>query len=246
MIMIRYRNAHEFSPGLHATAERHGRTVTIALLSGLTAAERDAVLRRLRQSGRTGYGPRLPAVPLAFARLADRIRTAAARSRAVFRTHPAGTTGPVMLISAGAIAFLVLAGLSIRILREPRGPAGPSDSSPVAAASAAAGRTPGSSQRLADAPAAPEDRVLTAALTVPDPLLPPTSPDLTGNGPSAGPGTGTGSTGAGPGTGAGHRDGGTGGAARAAAPGGGCGFQAGPGHIRGGTRRPPGQHTHLG
>ncbi len=129
MIKIRYRNAHEFSSGLHATAERHGRTVTIALLSGLTAAERDAVLRRLRQSGRIGHGPRLPAVPLAFARFADRIRTAIAQGRAVFRTHLAGTTGPVMLISAGAIAFLVLAGVSIRILREPQGP-GPSELQP--------------------------------------------------------------------------------------------------------------------
>ena len=123
MIKIRYRNAYEFSPGLHATAERQGRTVTVVLMPGLTAEERDAALGRLRQSGRIGHGPRLPAVPLAFALFADRIRMAIAQGRAVFRMHPAGTTGPVMLISAGAIAFLVLAGLSIRILREPRGPA---------------------------------------------------------------------------------------------------------------------------
>src|ERR1700753_472549 len=125
MIRIRYRNAYEFSPGLYAAAERRGRTVTIVLMPGLPTAERDAAVRRLRQSGQMGHGPRLPAVPLAFARFADRIRTAIAQGRAVFRTHPAGTTGPVMLISAGAIAFIVLAGLSIRILRQPRGAARP-------------------------------------------------------------------------------------------------------------------------
>ena len=68
-----------------------------------------------------GYGPRLPAVQLASALFADRIRTTIAQGGSVFRTHPAGTTGPVMLISAGAIAFLVLSAVSIRILREPRG-----------------------------------------------------------------------------------------------------------------------------
>jgi hypothetical protein len=101
VIRIRYQGADELSPGLHATAERHGRTITIYLLHGLTAAERDASLRRLRRSGRRGYGPRLPAVPLAFARFADRIRTAIARAGSVFRAHPAGATGPVMLMSAG-------------------------------------------------------------------------------------------------------------------------------------------------
>jgi hypothetical protein len=71
-----------------------------------------------------GYGPRLPAVQLAFALFADRIRTTITQAGSVFRAHPAGTTGPVMLISAGAIAFLVLSAVSIRILREPQGPDG--------------------------------------------------------------------------------------------------------------------------
>src|SRR5690348_19316 len=64
MIKIRYRNANELPPGLHATAERHGRTVTIYLLPGLAAEERNAALRRLRLSGRMGHGPRLPGVQL--------------------------------------------------------------------------------------------------------------------------------------------------------------------------------------
>jgi hypothetical protein len=96
-----------------------------------------------------GYGPRLPAVQLAFALFADRIRTTITQAGSVFRAHPAGTTGPVMLISAGAIAFLVLSAVSIRILRGPQGPDGSPASGPAPAASAIAAvapappRTPG-------------------------------------------------------------------------------------------------------
>ena len=95
MIKIRYRKANELPPGLNATAERHGRTITVYLAPGLAADERDAVLRRLRLSGRMGYGPRLPTPQLAVALFADRIRTTMARAGSVFRVHPAGTTGPV-------------------------------------------------------------------------------------------------------------------------------------------------------
>ena len=93
MIKIRYRDANEFSPGLHATAERHGRTLNVYLLPGLTTAERRAALRRLRRSGRTRHGPRLPAVPLALGLSADRTGTAIARVGSVFRVHPAGPAG---------------------------------------------------------------------------------------------------------------------------------------------------------
>ena len=203
MIKIRYRGANELSPGLHATAERHGRTITVYLLPGLTAEERNAALRRLRLSGRIGYGPRLPAVQLAFALFVNRIKATIAQAGSVFRTHPAGTTGPVMLISAGAIAFLVLSAVSIRILREPRGPDGSSASGPAPVASAIAVRIPGSSQHLADDPAGSEGRVLTTAQSGSDPLPLPTSPDLPGNGSGVDPGTGTGSTGTGSGTGTG-------------------------------------------
>ena len=36
MIRVRYRDSNELSPGLHAAAERHGRTTPVFLLSGLT------------------------------------------------------------------------------------------------------------------------------------------------------------------------------------------------------------------
>jgi hypothetical protein len=138
MIKIRYRDPNELSPGLHAEAERHGRCTIVYLLSGLTAAERRAALRRLRLSARMGYCPPLPAAQLALALLADRVRTGAGQAGAVFRLHPAGSTLPVMVLSAGAIAFLLLSTVSIHVLRPPRalGRLQASGAPPVASASA--------------------------------------------------------------------------------------------------------------
>jgi hypothetical protein len=119
MIRIRYCDSHEFPPGLHAAAERHGRTTTLYLLPGLTAPQRRSALRRLRLSARMGHCPRLPAARLAIALLADGIRTAIRRAGAVFRLHPAGSTVPVMVLSGGAIAFLLFSTVSIRVLPTP-------------------------------------------------------------------------------------------------------------------------------
>src|SRR5260370_15131523 len=138
MIKIRYRDPNELSPGLHAAAERHGRSTTVYLLSGLTAQERRAALRRLRLSARMGHCPRLPAAQLALALLADRIRTTIRQAGAVFRVHPAGSTVPVMVISAGAITFLVLSTVSIRVLPTPRTASQSSASGPLPVASAGA------------------------------------------------------------------------------------------------------------
>jgi len=119
MIKIRYRDPNELSPGLHAAAERHGRSTTVYLLPGLSAAQRRAALRRLKISARRGYEPKLPAPQLAVALAADRIRTTVGRAGAVFRSHPAGSTVPVMVVSAGAIAFLALSAVSIKVIHTP-------------------------------------------------------------------------------------------------------------------------------
>ena len=119
MIKIRYRDPNELSPGLHAAAERHGRSTTVYLLPGLSAAQRHAALRRLKISARRGYDPKLPAPQLAVALAADRIRTTVGRAGAVFRSHPAGSTVPVMVVSAGAIAFLALSAVSIQVIHAP-------------------------------------------------------------------------------------------------------------------------------
>jgi hypothetical protein len=122
MIKIRYRDPNELSPGLHAAAERRGRNTTVYLLSGLSAAQRRAALRRLKISARRGYDPKLPTPQLALALAADRVRTTVGRAGAVFRSHPAGSTVPVMVISAGAIAFLALSAVSIHVIHTPRDP----------------------------------------------------------------------------------------------------------------------------
>jgi hypothetical protein len=149
MIKIRYRDPNELSPGLHAEAERHGRMTTVYLLTGLTAAERRAALRRLRISARMGYGPALPLVPLALALFADRIMTGVAHAGAVFRLHPAGSTVPVMVLSAGAVAFLLFSTVSIHVLPEPRAP----DQAPASGASGASGAAPVASAHATPGPA---------------------------------------------------------------------------------------------
>jgi hypothetical protein len=126
VIKIRYRDADELSPGLHAAAVNHGRDTTVYLLPGLTTAERRAALRRLRLSARMGYCPRLPAVQLALALAADRIRTTVGQVGTLVRSHPAGSTVPVMVLSAGAIAFLALSAVSIQVLHVPPDPGRPS------------------------------------------------------------------------------------------------------------------------
>ena len=126
MIKIRYRDADELSPGLHAAAVPQGRNTIVFLLPGLTAAERRAALRRLRLSARMGYCPPLPPAQLALALVADRIRTTVGQLGTLVRSHPAGSTVPVMVISAGAIAFLALSAVSIQVLRLPHHPGGSS------------------------------------------------------------------------------------------------------------------------
>jgi hypothetical protein len=146
MIKIRYRDPNELSPGLHAAAERHGRNTTVYLLPGLSAAQRRAALRRLKISARRGYDPKLPAPQLAVALAADWIRTTVGRAGAVFRSHPAGSTVPVMVVSAGAIAFLALSAVSIQVIHRPNRDPGQAYSGAAGpAASFSAGPGPGQS-----------------------------------------------------------------------------------------------------
>jgi hypothetical protein len=154
VIKVRYRDQNELSPGLHAATERQGRNTTVYLLSGLTAAQRRAALRRLKISARRGYGPRLPAPQLALALLADRIRTAVGQAGAVFRSHPAGSTVPVMMVSAAAIVFLTLSPVSSRVIHQPR----PRDQAFSAAAPLRAGSGSLAARWVRPPPAARTDR----------------------------------------------------------------------------------------
>jgi hypothetical protein len=210
MIRIRYRGSNELSPGLHAEAEQHGRRTTVYLLSGLTAAERRSALRRLRLTARMGHCPRLPAGQLAFALLMDRMRTGIGRTGAVLRLHPAGSTVPIMVLSGGAIAFLLFSTVSIHVLQPRTADQSDAGTSPAASASAialgggpagqAAGRDgrggspnprgtfdPGGASRGSD----------TGQLTRPSGAPVTTSPVLAAGGGGGGVSGGSGSTGSG-------------------------------------------------
>jgi hypothetical protein len=117
--VIRIRYSSELRPGLNGHAERLGRTTVVYLLPGLNPHERAAALRRLRQHGRMGIGPSLPSGQLALAQFADRVRMAFGQAGAIVRTHPAGSTLPVMAVSAAVAGFLVLSAVSIRIEHTP-------------------------------------------------------------------------------------------------------------------------------
>ena len=135
MIRVRYQGSNELSPGLHATAEREGRRTTVYLLDGMTVAQRRSALRRLRLTARMGHCPRLPAAQLAFALFTDRIRTGIGRAGRVLRLHPAGSTVPIMVLSGGAIAFLLFSTVSIHVIRPGAADQSGAGTSPVASAS---------------------------------------------------------------------------------------------------------------
>jgi hypothetical protein len=215
MIRIRYRGSNELSPGLHAEAEQHGRRTTVYLLSGLTAAERRSALRRLRLTARMGHCPRLPAGQLAFALLMDRIRTGIGRAGAVLRLHPAGSTVPIMVLSGGAIAFLLFSTVSIHVLHPRAADQSDAGTSPVASASAIAlgggpqGQAAGQDGRSGSGdPRGPADPggasrgTDTRQLTQPSGVPVTTSPVLAAGDGGAGGSAGSGGAGAG-GTGSG-------------------------------------------
>jgi hypothetical protein len=196
VIKIRYRDPHELSPGLHAAAERHGRNTTVYLLSGLTAPQRRAALRRLRISGRRGYDPKLPAPQLAVALLADQIRTTVGRAGAVFRSHPAGSTVPVMVISAGAIAFLALSAVSIQVIHHSPNPGPSAEAAGLPGAGGGppvgAGSRPGGSAGPDDAGPDHAGPAGSAAGAPGRPAAPGDPGTGTGAGPSSGTGSGSG------------------------------------------------------
>jgi hypothetical protein len=111
VICIRYKDfsagTHDVT-GLHGRAERGPRGVTVYLIPGLTACQRRAVIRRLRQEAGRYVGPALPLPQLAVALGLDRVRSAARIAGAIVRLHPAVTLLPGALV-AGLMAVFVIA-----------------------------------------------------------------------------------------------------------------------------------------
>jgi hypothetical protein len=103
---------------MHAEAERQQRDIVVYLLPGLTVAQRKAALRRLRQAGSRGYGPRLPLTQLATALAVDRMRSGVGNTAAAVRHHPVGMLLPTVLAGA-LLAVFVSASVSVRMTGAP-------------------------------------------------------------------------------------------------------------------------------
>jgi hypothetical protein len=124
VIRIRYKDfsagAHDRA-GLHGKAEGCARAATVYLLPGLTAWQRRAVIRRLRQEASRGFGPPLRQPQLAIAIGVDRVRTAARVVTAIVRLHPAVTLLPSAFVVAMMTLFVIAAGERPGITSETRG-----------------------------------------------------------------------------------------------------------------------------
>jgi hypothetical protein len=122
VIKIRYA---DLPAGLHIQAVARGRDTVVYLLPGLTAAQRQAALRRARSSARMGQGPRLPVAGVIRAVMVDRVRTTLRNGAAAMRGHPAVFVPPLVIITTAAVAYVLLVSVNIRI-HDPRasGPQG--------------------------------------------------------------------------------------------------------------------------
>ena len=78
----------------------------------------------------------LPSIAAGESRYAVGFAGLAGQTGAVFRLHPAGSTVPIMVLSGGAIAFLLLSTVSIRVLHKTPGGLAAAGTPPIAAASA--------------------------------------------------------------------------------------------------------------
>jgi hypothetical protein len=112
VIKIRYT---ELRAGLHASATKEGRHTVVQLLPGLTPAERASAIGRLRASAKVGHGPKLPAIPLAVALIADRIKQTTRNAVAATRLHPTGLAIPAVVLTSGAILYALLVTVSVNL-----------------------------------------------------------------------------------------------------------------------------------
>jgi hypothetical protein len=111
VIKIRYS---DLPGGVHVSADVRGKHTILFLLPGLTAAQRNAAIRRARSAARVGHGPVLPALGLARALAADRIATTVRNGLAAMRMHPVIFIPPMIIALCVAIAYVLLVAVSFR------------------------------------------------------------------------------------------------------------------------------------
>lgn len=112
MIKIRYS---ELQPGLHASAETEGKHTIVYLVPGLSPTDRQSAIDRLRASAKVGHGPKLPAVPLALALIADRIAVNSRNAVGVARLHPASLAIPAVVLAGGGVLYALLVTVSMHM-----------------------------------------------------------------------------------------------------------------------------------
>lgn len=119
MVRIRYS---ELPAGLHVRVQADGRSTVIYLLPGLTPQQRHAALLRARSSARMGHGPSLPALAMARAIAADRIRTTAHNGLAATRRHPMLLLPPLVLMVSGAVVLVLVSFGNLTVAQSGRSP----------------------------------------------------------------------------------------------------------------------------
>ena len=112
MVKIRYA---ELPAGLHVVPEVGRRGTVIYLLPGLTPAQRQAALSRVRSSARMGHGPRMPALSMARAVAADRATTTVRNGAAALRRHPIVFLTPMIAVLGSAIVFMLMSFVTLTV-----------------------------------------------------------------------------------------------------------------------------------
>jgi hypothetical protein len=164
VIRMRYG---DLPAGLHIRVVARGKDTIVYMVPGLTAAQRQAALRRARSSGRMGQGPRLPVAGVAAARAVDRMRTTVRNGAAAVRAHPAMFVLPLAIILTAAVAYMLQVSVSIKV-REPQASGQGGLGAPIVAVQA----PPGSGANHPGAPPAPARTALTGKVQRPGPGRP--------------------------------------------------------------------------
>jgi hypothetical protein len=112
LIKIRYS---DLQPGLHASAETEGKHTVLYLVPGLSPTDRQSAIDRLRASAKVGRGPKLPAIPLALALMADRISVNSRNAAAAARLHPTGLAIPAVVLAGAGVLYALLVTVSIHM-----------------------------------------------------------------------------------------------------------------------------------
>jgi hypothetical protein len=128
VVKIRYARIPE---SLHVEVRSERGKAIIYLAPGLSRAQRQAALRKARQSGRVRHSPPLPASRLLVAVCADRAKTISMAAAAAARAHPVGFAVPAVTVVAALALYALLTSVDVRHARLPHLAALPGQARPL-------------------------------------------------------------------------------------------------------------------